>query len=124
MNILSFYDQDQIFNEIYSKEIDNLLRNGEESLRGTEATTEQYSIEDYFLAVKWHITSSQKINDAKIEIIKQSLSAWYALYFKKIYPYLVNVYSLRIIDIYSTSTNTIELVIVIDSSEARLRNII
>ena len=124
MNILSFYDQDQIFNEIYSKELDNLIVAGEESLRGTEATTEQYSIEDYFLAVKWHITSSQKINDAKIEIIKQSLSAWYALYFKKIYPYLVNVYSLRIIDIYSTGTNTIELVIVIDSSEARLRNII
>ncbi|MFS9009856.1 hypothetical protein [Streptococcus infantis] len=124
MHILSFYEQDKIFNEIYSKELDNLIVAGEESLRGTEATTEQYSIEDYFLAVKWHITSSQKINDATREIIKQSLSAWYALYFKKIYPYLVNVYSLRIIDIYSTGTNTIELVIVIDSSEARLRNII
>lgn len=124
MHILSFYEQDKIFNEIYSKELDNLIVAGEESLRGTEATTEQYSIEDYFLAVKWHITSSQKINDAKIEIIKQSLSAWYALYFKKIYPYLVNVYSLRIIGHYRTGTNTIELVIVIDSSEARLRNII
>ncbi|EFM36266.1 hypothetical protein HMPREF9189_0078 [Streptococcus sp. oral taxon 071 str. 73H25AP] len=124
MHILSFYEQDKIFNEIYSKEIDNLLLNGEESLRGTEATTEQFSIEDYFLAVKWHITSSQKIDDARIEIIKQSLSGLYALYFKKIYPDLVNVYSLRIIDIYSTSPNTIELVIVIDSSEARLRNII
>ena len=124
MHILSFYEQDKIFNEIYSKEIDNLLLNGEESLRGTEATTEQFSIEDYFSAVKWHITSSQKIDDARIEIIKQSLSGLYALYFKKIYPDLVNVYSLRIIDIYSTSPNTIELVIVIDSSEARLRNII
>ena len=124
MHILSFYEQDKIFNEIYSKEIDNLLLNGEESLIWTEATTEQFSIEDYFLAVKWHITSSQKIYDARIEIIKQSLSGLYALYFKKIYPDLVNVYSLRIIDIYSTSPNTIELVIVIDSSEARLRNII
>ena len=124
MHILSFYEQDQIFNEIYSKELDDLIVAGEESLRGTEATTEQYSIEDYFLALKWHITSSQKINNAKTEIIKQSLSAWYALYFKKIYPYMINVYSLKIIDIYGTGTNTIELVIVIDSSEARLRNII
>ncbi len=49
MNILSFYDQDQIFNEIYSKEIDNLLLNGEESLRGTEATT------DYILKKYTHI---------------------------------------------------------------------
>ena len=70
MHILSFYEQDQIFNEIYSKELDDLIVAGEESLRGTEATTEQYSIEDYFLPLKWHITSSQKINDAKIEIIK------------------------------------------------------
>ncbi|ORO92466.1 hypothetical protein [Streptococcus mitis] len=124
MHILSFYEQDQIFNEIYSKELDDLIVAGEESLRGTEATTEQYSIEDYFLPLKWHITSSQKINNAKIEIIKQSLSTWYALYFKKIYPYMINVYSLKIIDIYATGTNTIELVIVIDSSEARLRNII
>ena len=37
---------------------------------------------------------------------------------------MINVYSLKIIDIYATGTNTIELVIVIDSSEARLRNII
>lgn len=124
MEILTFQEQDQIFNEIYIEELDELIIDGEESLRGTEATTEQYSIEDYFLPLKWHITSSQKINNAKIEIIKQSLSTWYALYFKKIYPYMINVYSLKIIDIYTTGINTIELVIVIDSSEARLRNII
>ena len=124
MEILTFQEQDQIFNEIYTEELDELIIDGEESLRGTEATTEQYSLENYFLVCTWHICSSKKITNVQVEKIKQLLPLWYTLYFKQIYPFLINVYSLRIIDIYSTGTNTMELVIVIDSSEARLRNII
>ena len=84
MEILTFQEQDQIFNEIYTEELDELIIDGEESLRGTEATTEQYSLENYFLVCTWHICSLKKITNDQVDKIKQLLPFWYTLYFKQI----------------------------------------
>lgn len=119
--VLSFKEQDEIFHSICNEKFFKELPDYEESLRPTSSTTDQSSLYNYSLSCHWHLAFVDKITDDNVAKLEKSLSSLYISNFYKVYPEYFNFYTLKIIDIKKTF-GSIDILIVIDTSEARLRN--
>ena len=73
------------------------------------------------MSCHWHLAFVDKITDDNVAKLEKSLSSLYVSNFHKVYPEYFNFYTLKIIDIKKTF-GAIDILIVIDTSEARLRN--
>lgn len=118
---LTFNDHDRIFNEIAKDNFWDDFPDMEESLRGTRFNRCVTTFNEYFLPCRWHLTFLDDITDREVNKIYHSLPSLYLTYFQKVFPCYVNFYSLRLIDAERTA-QTIDMTLVIDCSEARVRN--
>lgn len=123
LKVLSFNDQDRIFHSISSDSFWDNLPACEESLRPTFSTKEPINIDEYFFSSKWHLEFVDEVKNDDVIELATLLPSLYLLNFQKEFPNFLNLYSLRVIEIQNTS-HTIEFIIVIDSSEARIRNLL
>lgn len=123
LKVLSFNDQDRIFHRIFSEPIFSQLPKSEESLRPTFSTNDPDNIDEYFLCSKWHLAFIDELKKDDVIKLASLLPNLYLSNFHKEYPNFYNFYTLRVIDVQNTA-HTIEFLIVIDSSEARIRNLL
>ncbi|MGV3161784.1 hypothetical protein ACEF17_01845 [Streptococcus hyovaginalis] len=121
--LLSFEENDRIFNEIAKDNFWDDFPNMEESLRGTRFNRSVTSFNEYFLPCRWHLTFLDDITESDLVKIYHSLPSLYLTYFQKVFPNYTNFYSLRLIDAERTA-QTIDMTLVIDCSEARVRNLL
>lgn len=123
LKLLTFKEQDRIFHRIFSEPFWNKLPACEESLRPTSTTKASTNIDNYFLSCRWHLTFESDITKNDTLELVHSLPTWYLSNFQRVYPNFVNLYTLRIIDFQFTSSS-VDILIVIDNSEAHMRNLL
>lgn len=121
--VLSFKEQDCIFHRIFSEPMFLNLPEAEESLRPTKLTSSPTEIDNYFLTCRWYLSFTKDIAQSDLIKLIRLLPTLYLSNFQRVYPDFVNLYTLRIIDFQFTS-NSVDILIVIDNSEAHMRNLL